>query len=110
MRVPITRARKLGSTMLLHYALFVVYWGLKIFTIWHTAMQEVDMMNLFTYQPNYELKWHVLEKMVYFDFYNGEWVGYLTTQTGKKVCMLTSASKIQVEKELAAFESLDEAA
>ncbi len=40
-------------------------------------MQEIDMMNLFTYQPNYKLKGHTLEKMVYFDFYNGEWVGYL---------------------------------
>lgn len=48
--------------------------------------------------------------MVYFDFYNGEWVGYLTTSAGKKVCMLTSASKIRVETELASFESLDELA
>lgn len=45
--------------------------------------------------------------MVYFDFYNGEWVGYLCTQAGKKVCMLTSASKIYVEKELEEFETID---
>ncbi len=72
-------------------------------------MQEIDMMNLFTYQPNYKLKGHTLEKMVYFDFYNGEWVGYLCNHVWKKVCMLTSASKIHVEKELEAFETMEEA-
>ena len=71
-------------------------------------MQEVDIMNLFTYQPNYKLKGNTLEKMVYFDFYNGEWVGYLCTPTGKKICMLTSASKLYIEAELEAFETIDE--
>lgn len=45
--------------------------------------------------------------MVYFDFYNGEWVGYLCNNTGKKVCMLTSASKVYIDKELAAFDTID---
>ena len=71
-------------------------------------MQEIDMMNLFTYQPDYKLKGNTLEKMVYFDFYNGEWVWYLCTNTGKKICMLTSVSKIRVETELEAFETIDE--
>ena len=71
-------------------------------------MHEVDMMHLFTYQPNYELNGKTLEKMVYFDFYNGERVWYLCTNEWKKICMLTSVSKIRVEKELCAFEMTDQ--
>lgn len=71
-------------------------------------MQDSDIMQLFTYQSNYEVNGVTLEKMVYFDFYNGERVWYLSNPEGKKVCMLTSASKIYIEKELASFDTLDE--
>lgn len=71
-------------------------------------MQNVDIFSQFTYQEKFVLKGNTLEKMVYFDFYNGEWVGYLCTNTGKKVCMLTSASKIYIDEELAAFDTIDE--
>ena len=93
----------------MYTTIFIVYLGSKVslsFDINH--MQEVDVMNLFTYQANYQLKGNALEKMVYFDFYNAEWVGYLCTNTGKKICTITSASKIHVEKELEDFETIDQ--
>ena len=70
-------------------------------------MKEIVEVQLFAYQPDYVVKWHTLEKTVYFDFYNGEWVGYLATDKGKRVCKITSVSKIFVDAELKDFDAMD---